>query len=211
MRLRSGSGQGRQCEEMGVQAGPQLLFPRAARPLDTLKAPNFFPFLSPAAPPTHSRAAPSLAGTWDPRRRLRPIPCLTLVPYRPLSSQQLQGRFKTEVRSCNSPAFNVPVTPHSSQEENHILLVGEPDLPGPGEAASQVPLTTDSIPASQLSSSSHRAFACPGVAQLTLLSEPRSCFPRSPGRQGPLPLPLPRGPLPPPPSPSPLSSSLPHT
>ena len=148
-----------------------------------VKAPIFFPFLTPAA-----------GLHWDcPPPHPRPHPC----PLQAILLSAAEAGFNAEVRSCNSPVFNAPVTSHNSQEEGHILHVGDPALPELGKQQATDPLTTSSIPTSQISSCNHGNSACP-VAQLTLLSEPRSSLPKLPGGQGPLlPCPSPAS-LPPP-------------
>ena len=113
-----------------------------------VKAPIFFPFLTPAA-----------GLHWDcPPPHPRPHPC----PLQAILLSAAEAGFNAEVRSCNSPVFNAPVTSHNSQEEGHILHVGDPALPELGRQQATDPLTTSSIPTSQISSCNHRNSACPG-------------------------------------------------
>ena len=113
-----------------------------------LEAPIFFPFLTPA-----------VGLHWDcPPPHLGPHPC----PLQAILLSAAEASFNAEVRSCNSPVFNAPVTSHNSQEEGHILHVGDPALPELGRQQATDPLTTGSIPTSQISSSNHGTSACPG-------------------------------------------------
>lgn len=82
--------------------------------------------------------------------------------------------------------FNAPRTSHNSQEEGHILHVGDPALPELGGSKPQIP-SLQALFRLSISSCNQGDLLHTLVAQLILLSELQGhALPKLPGGQGPL-------------------------